>query len=205
VLVGAAEIIDWNHRMQGNGITSKGAEIDWAALMRFKRTFTEPVPTNAEQGFTKAGIVTFHGRARFVDKTTVMVGDDTLEGQHVLIATGAWPAKLGIPGEQHLTRSDEFLELDKLPTRIIFVGGGYISFEFAHIAARAGAQVKILHRGARPLVGFDPDLVDRLAQATRNIGIDLRLETGVEAIEKDGDHFLVHASQKGAKQQFEAT
>ena len=204
MLVGAAEIIDWNKRMQGNGIISEGAEIDWAALMRFKRTFTEPVPISTEQGFAKAGIVTLHGRARFVDKTAVMVADDTLDARHVLIATGAWPAKLGIPGEELLTRSGEFLELDRLPTRIIFVGGGYISFEFAHVAARAGAQVQILHRGARPLVGFDPDLVDRLAQATQDIGIDLRLETGVEAIEKDGDHFIVHASRKGAKQQFEA-
>ena len=190
--------------MQGNGIVSKGTEIDWPALMGFKRKFTEPVPTNTEQGFAEAGIVTFHGRARFIDKTAVMVGDDTLEGQHVLIATGAWPAKLGIPGEELLTRSDEFLELEKLPKRIIFVGGGYISFEFAHVAARAGAQVQILHRGPRPLVGFDPDLVDCLAQATQDVGIDLRLETGVEAIEKERDRFLVHASQKGAKQQFEA-
>lgn len=204
MLVGAAEIIDWNNRMQGNGIVSTGTEIDWAALIRFKRTFTEPVPKGTEQWLAKDGIVTFHGRARFVDKTAVMVGDDTLEARHVLIATGAWPAKLGITGEQHLTRSDEFLELETLPKRIIFVGGGYISFEFAHVAARAGAQVKILHRGARPLVGFDPDLVDRLAQATQNIGIDLRLETGVEGIEKHGDHFLVHALQKSANQQFEA-
>ena len=203
MLVGATEIVDWNNRMQGNGIVSKGTEIDWAALMRFKRTFTEPVPKSTEQWFAKAGIAPFHGRARFVDETAVMVGDDTLESRHVLIATGAWPAKLGIPGEQHLTRSDEFLELEKLPKRIIFVGGGYISFEFAHIAARAGAQVKILHRGAHPLVGFDPDLVTRLAQATRDLGIDLRLDTVVEAIEKDGNQFLVHASQKGAKQQFQ--
>ncbi len=204
MLVGAAEIIDWNNRMQGNGIVSKGAEIDWSALVRFKRTFTEPVPKGTEQSFAKTGIVSFHGRARFVDKTAVSVGDDTLEGRHVLIATGAWPAKLGIPGEQHLTRSDEFLELEKLPKRIIFVGGGYISFEFAHIAARAGAEVKILHRGARPLVGFDPDLVTRLAQATRDLGIDLRLDTVVEAIERDGNQFRVDASEKGAKQQLHA-
>src|SRR6266498_4341139 len=189
--------------MQGNGIVSTDTEIDWAALMRLKRTFTEPVPKSTEQWFVKAGIVTFHGRAHFVDKTAVMVADDTLEARHVLIATGAWPARLGIPGEQFLTRSDEFLELETLPKRIIFVGGGYISFEFAHIAARAGAQVKILHRGARPLVGFDPDLVTRLAQATRDLGIDLRLDTAVEAIEKDGNQFLVHASQRGAKQQFQ--
>ena len=204
MLVGAAEIVDWNNRMQGNGIISKGTEIDWAALMRFKRTFTEPVPKNTEQWFVKAGIAPFHGRARFVDKTAVLVGDDILEARHVLIATGAWPAKLGIRGEELLTRSDEFLELEKLPKRIIFVGGGYISFEFAHVAARAGAQVQILHRGARPLVGFDPDLVTRLAQATQDIGIDLRLDIVVEAIERDGNQFLVHASQKGAKQQFQA-
>src|SRR5437773_5090500 len=92
--------------------------------------------------------------------------------------------RLGIPGEQYLTRSDEFLELETLPKMIIFFGGGYISFEFAHVAARAGAQVKILHRGARPLVGFDPDLVNRLTQATREIGVDLRLDTAVAAIEK---------------------
>src|SRR5439155_3695469 len=78
--------------MQGNGIISKGTEIDWAALMRFKKTFTEPVPKSTEQWFVKAGIVPFHGRARFVDKTAVMVGDDSLEARHVLIATGAWPA-----------------------------------------------------------------------------------------------------------------
>src|SRR5713226_2227082 len=190
--------------MQGNGIVSKGTEIDWAALMRFKRTFTEPVPKSTEQWFAKAGIAPFHGRARFVDKTAVMVGDDILEARHVLIATGAWPAKLGIPGEQHLSRSDEFLELEKLPKRIIFVGGGYISFEFTHIAARAGAQVKILHRGARPLVGFDPDLVGQLLQATQEIGIDVRLNTGVEGVQKDEDHLIVHASREGAKQQFHA-
>lgn len=204
MLVGAAEIVDWNNRMQGNGIISKGTEIDWSALMRFKRTFTEPVPKSTEQWFVKAGIVPFHGPARFVDKTAVMVGDDTLEARYVVIATGAWPAKLGIPGEEFLTRSDEFLDLEKLPGRIVFVGGGYISFEFAHVVARAGAEVKILHRGERPLGGFDPGLVGLLVQTSREIGIDVRLKTAVEGIEKAPGRLVVHASQEGAKQSFEA-
>ncbi|MFB3122018.1 MAG: FAD-dependent oxidoreductase, partial [Candidatus Binatia bacterium] len=126
MLVGAAEVIDWNNRMNGNGITSKGIEIDWPALMRFKRTFTEPVPKGTEQGFAKAGITTFHGRARFVDKTAIRVGSDTLDTRYVIIATGAESAKLAILGEEHLTTSDQFLELEKLPRRIIYVGGGYI-------------------------------------------------------------------------------
>jgi glutathione reductase (NADPH) len=70
----------------------------------------------------------------------------------------------------HFTTSDQFLELEQLPQRIIFVGGGYISFEFAHVSARAGARVTILHRGSCPLEGFDADLVEQLVQATRVMG-----------------------------------
>jgi glutathione reductase (NADPH) len=194
VLVGAAELIDWNYRMTGNGIISKDTRIDWPSLMRFKRTFTEPVPENREKGFAKAGIATFHGRASFTDNDTIKVGDDTLTGRYVLIASGAKPARLNIPGEEFLTTSDQFLELDVLPEKIIFVGGGYISFEFAHIAARAGAKVKILHRSDRPLPGFDPDLVNRLVETSRAIGVDIQLNTAVEAIEKEGEQFVEHTS-----------
>src|SRR5215471_6557810 len=203
VLVGAAELIDWNRRMEGKGVASTAPLIDWSALMRFKRTFTDPVPENQQRGYANAGIATFHGRTRFLDQTTLQVGDDTLSGRFVLIAAGAKPATLKIPGEEYLIKSDQFLELEQLPQRIVFVGGGYISFEFAHVAVRAGAQVRILHRGARPLEGFDPDLVDTLVQATRELGIDVHLNTSVEAIEKETDHFIVSAATEEGDQRFE--
>lgn len=203
VFVGAAEAVDWVRRMAGKGIKGKGMKIDWPALMRFKNTFTGPVPRRREEGFRKAGIATFSGRARFVDRTAVQVGKDTLIGRHVLIATGAHPAPLSIAGEEHLITSDQFLELQKLPSRISFVGGGYISFEFAHVAARAGAKVRILHRGARPLTGFDPDLVATLVRASEVIGIPIQLSTAVEAIEKKGSRFIVHASREGKKLKLE--
>jgi glutathione reductase (NADPH) len=204
VLVGAAELIDWNRRMEGKGVSAESAKIDWQELVRFKKTFTEPVPGNTEKSFAKAGITAFHGRAHFLDKTTLKIGDDTLSARFVHIAAGAKPATLGIPGEEYFTTSTEFLELEKLPERIVFVGGGYIAFEFAHVASRAGAQVQILHRGARPLEGFDPDLVDMLVEATRDLGVDLQLNTSVESIEKDGDRFVVKASAENSKQSFEA-
>lgn len=202
VLVGAAELIDWILRMEGNGVSSKEAKIDWSSLMRFKRTFTDPVPGNREKGYAKAGIAAFHGCTRFLDQTTLQVGDDRLTARFTLIAAGAKPASLGISGEAYFTSSDEFLELEQLPKRIIFVGGGYISFEFAHIAARAGAHVRILHRGVRPLEGFDADLVGQLLQAT--VGVDLRLNTEVKSISKDGDHFAVKTSSENGEQTFEA-
>jgi len=203
VLVGAAEAVDWVQRMKGKGVVAKGIGIDWPALMRFKRSFTNPVSRRREKSFAKAGIAAFHGRARFMDKSAVQVGKETLTARHVLIATGAHPAPLDIPGEEHLTTSDEFLELKRLPRRIVFIGGGYISFEFAHVAARAGAAVGILHRGARPLTGFDPDLVGTLVRASAAIGIRLQLKTAVEAVEKKGGRLVVHASREGKKLKLE--
>src|SRR5215469_1147065 len=147
VLVGAGVLIDAMRRMSSKGIKSDGAHIDWPKLMRFKRTFTDPAPQRTEDGFRKAGIKTFHGTASFTGPNTLQVGTDLLEAKHVLIATGAKPRRLNIPGEELLTTSDQFLELDSLPTRVVFIGGGYISFEFAHLSARAGSQVTILHRG----------------------------------------------------------
>jgi glutathione reductase (NADPH) len=204
VLVGAAELIDWNRRMKGKGVTRNDVEIDWPELMRFKKTFTEPVPESTEKAFSKEGIAAFSGRAHFVDETTLKIGDDILTGRYVHIAAGAKPAILHIPGEEYLTTSTAFLELEKLPKQIVFVGGGYIAFEFAHVAVRAGAEVTILHRGSRPLEGFDPDLVETLAQATRDLGIDLNLNTTVESVEKDGDQFIVTASTTDSRETFEA-
>src|SRR5712692_6793119 len=200
VLVGVSELVDWSHRMQGKGVSAPGLSLNWPDLIRFKRTFTDPVPEQNEQSFEQAGITTRHGRAHFVDRASIQVGEDTLVGRHMVIATGARHAPLGIPGEEHLTTSTQFLELDELPRRIVFVGGGYIAFEFAHIAARAGAQVQVLHRGSRPLKQFDPDLVSMLVQATGELGVEVRVNAQVAAIERRGDALQVHARAGGQEQ-----
>ena len=204
VLVGVSDLVDWSHRMHGKGVSAPALSINWPDLIRFKRTFTDPAPHENEEAFAQAGILTRHGRAHFVDQTMVEVGGETLVGRHVVIAGGARHATLGIRGEDLLTTSTQFLELDRLPRRILFVGGGYIAFEFAHVAARAGAQVRVLHRGSRPLQKFDPDLVAMLVETTKGLGVELGLNTEVAAIERQADHLLVHARTTGQKQAFEA-
>ncbi len=204
VLVGAAEAIDSIRRLDGRGIVPAGVRIDWRGLMAFKRSIIAAVPRNREEGFAKEGIEAFHGRAHFIGPTAIAVGSDELEGRHILVATGAKPADLGIPGREHLITSGQFLELDDLPSSIVFVGGGYISFEFAHVAARAGARVTIVHRGERPLELFDPDLVDLLEARTRALGIALQVRTDVTGIERSRDGFVVHASTGGAARKVES-
>src|SRR6266566_1538697 len=193
VLASMAELVDWSRPTQGKGVSAPSLALNWSDLIHFKRTFTDPVPKRTEQGFAHAGITMRHGRAHFVDRTSVQVDQDILVGRHVVIATGARHATLGIPGEEDLTTSTQVLDLDALPRRIVFVGGGYIAFEFAHIAARAGAQVQVLHRGSRPLEKFDPELVALLVQASRELGIEVQVNRAVTAIERQGDHLLVHA------------
>jgi len=183
--------------MKGKGIHADKLQIDWPELMRFKRSFTEPVPKRREEGFAKAGITAFHDRARFAGPTTLQVREETLEGRYVVIAAGEAPADLKIPGAEYLTTSDQFLELNELPRRILFVGGGYIAFEFAHVAARAGSQVTVLHRGPRPLGLFDPDLVDQLVERTRELGIDVHLGTEAIGIEKSSAQLIVRALASG--------
>jgi glutathione reductase (NADPH) len=193
VLVGAAEIVDWQRRMTGKGIDGD-ISINWHDLMQFKRTFTEPVPDNLENMLKKIGVTTFRGEAQFTGTNTLQVGDDHLTAEHIVIATGTRPRDLGIPGAEFAATSTDFLELEQLPERIVFVGGGYISFEFAHIAARAGARVTIVHRGKRPLDGFDPDLVDMLISASEAVGIGIHLDTEVTAIEQAAGQLRVQTN-----------
>jgi glutathione reductase (NADPH) len=87
---------------------------------------------------------------------------------------------------------------------VAFVGGGFIAFEFAHIAARAGAEATILDRGERPLEAFDADLVGQLVAITRELGVTVHLGTEVTAIDKSGDGLVVHARFGEQDQQLEA-
>jgi glutathione reductase (NADPH) len=202
VLVGAAEVTDWQRRMQGRGIAGDSA-IAWSDLMRFKRTFTDPVPAGREQAFAAAGIATYHGPARFLSPDRLSVADAVLEARHFVIAAGARPRRLGLPGEEHILTSTGFLELDRLPPRIAFVGAGYISFEFAHLVRRAGAEAVVIGRG-RPLRRFEPDLVARLVEHTRSHGIAVHLETEVTAVEPQGGGYRLRVRRDGRADTVEA-
>lgn len=203
ILVGAAEIVARSSQMTGKGIDSVPA-INWADLMAFKKTFTDPIPKNTETKFADEGITSFHGVATFTGATTLRVGENELSAEHVVIAAGARPQPLDIPGEALLIDSTDFLSLPELPTEIVLVGGGYIAFEFANIAARAGASVTIIHRGKRPLEGFDSDVVAFLVKAMEGIGIRIVLNAAVTAIVGKDNALTVHYKQ-GEKEQTVST
>lgn len=203
VLVGIAEAVDASRRLSSSGIAGH-LGIDWPPLAAFKASFTDPVPAARESAFAAEGIEAFHGRARFVGPNALAVEGRRIEGERILIASGARPAPLGFAGEEHLATAEDFLALKELPHRIVMVGGGYIAAEFSHIAARAGADVTVLQRGGRMLTGFDPELVDVLMEKFRAIGVNVETGTEVEAVGPGEKGFRVCARGRGRSVTLEA-
>jgi len=203
ILRRGAEIVDAARLLHGKGIDGNGLAINWADLMKHKSGFTDPVPDNAERGLAAHGVETLHGTAVFTGTNTLEIDGAPFEARQFLIATGAHPRPLEIPGDEHLIDSTDFLNLEPLPERIVFVGGGFVSFEFAHIAARAGARATILDRGARPLKGFDPDLVELLIQRGATAGVEVRRETTVRAVDPHESTFRVDVASGGERDTIE--
>ncbi|MEE4111610.1 MAG: NAD(P)/FAD-dependent oxidoreductase, partial [Desulfobacteraceae bacterium] len=193
------ETVARSRHLSGIGITS-AAVASWRDLRDAKNRFTTRVPDNTVNGLKQAGIDLIEGRARFTDRQSICVDHQHLSARFIVVATGAVPMQLPIDGAQHMVTSSEFLELDRLPRRILFIGGGFISFEFAHFAVRLGpadTRCTILEAGPRPLGPFDGEMVDLLTEASASEGIELLCDVNITTIEKRGGAFSVKTKDDG--------
>ncbi|WP_292389258.1 dihydrolipoyl dehydrogenase family protein [Methanosarcina sp. UBA5] len=197
VLTDIAEVTDSNNRLIGKGVgINTPLKLDWTSLIEFKKTFTEGYSSKTEKHLVEMGIDTYHGRAHFENQNTIVVGEDKLKGEYIFLATGAKPRILNIPGEEYITTSERLMETKKLPEKIIFIGGGYISIEFAHVARRTGAEVTILQRSERILGAFDSDMVNMLIKASEAAGIKILTNKPLISVKKENNGFLVKVQSK---------
>lgn len=189
-LVANAEAVAAAAHLVGSGIVA-APKTDWPALQSLKNDFLEGISEDSFNGYEKAGITPVRGEAFLVDEHTVHVGNVEITADAIVLATGSSPRPLDIPGAELAGTSDTFLELPELPERILFIGGGFISFEFATIAAYAGSIVTMLHRGQRPLKAFDPDAVASLLEATETSGIEFRANETIATLKRKGTHLQI--------------
>jgi glutathione reductase (NADPH) len=188
----ATETVARSRHMMGKGIVQP-AEADWAAVLARKNAFTDPIPAGTRTGLKGSGIDFIEGTAAFQDPDTLVASGQSLKARFFILATGARPMPLTFPGADQLETSTAFLARGHLPPRVVFVGGGFISFEFAHFAARLGpaASTTILEVAPRPLGPFDSEMVDALVEASRSEGINIHTDVKIEAVAKNGSEWVV--------------
>ncbi|KGX91609.1 pyridine nucleotide-disulfide oxidoreductase [Pontibacillus halophilus JSM 076056 = DSM 19796] len=197
VMVGISQLYEQTKNNIGHGINGE-VTLNWKDLKTFKDTFTHPVPESRENMYKEKGIHTYHSKGVLKDSHTVQAGSHTLTGDSIFIATGAKPSGLPIDGAEHLYTSDQFFELEDLPPSIVFIGGGYISMEFAHLARAAGSEVVVFERSPMILSdGFDYDVKTKLKESSEAKGIIIHTETNVTSIKQHDGMYTVEAKKDG--------
>jgi glutathione reductase (NADPH) len=194
----------------GFGWTTKGVSFDWWTLIENKNKEIDRLNQAYIRNLGAAGAELIMGRATLVDKYTVQLASGRkVTAKYILIATGAAPfVPKHLPGHELAITSNEAFDLEKLPRRIVIVGGGYIAVEFAGIFNGLGVETILLYRGEQILRGFDDDLRAHLAAEMKKKGIDIRTRSDVVMIERSGDGVrltLENGERIGASQVMFAT
>ncbi len=127
------------------------------------------------------GVSYVRGNARLEDANTVLVDDGSstrrLRADFILIATGSRPYR---PKDidftdDHIHDSDEILDIHRLPDRLVVLGGGVIGCEYASMFAALGTRVTLVDTRDKLLPFLDDELVTRLVESMRTLGVELRL------------------------------
>ena len=173
----------------GFGWTTDKVTFDWATLIENKDKEIDRLNKAYIRNLEGAGAELILERAVVEDAHTVKLASGAkVTARYILVATGAAPfVPRHLPGHELAITSNEAFHLERLPSRIVIVGGGYIAVEFAGIFSGLGVETILVYRGEQILRGFDEDLRSHLANEMRKKGIEIRLKCDVAKIERSGD------------------
>jgi glutathione reductase (NADPH) len=157
---------------------------DWPRLLANKDREIARLNGVYERVLANAGVSIFHEKAFVKGKNEVLVGGKTVTAKNILVATGSWPQVPEIPGRELAITSNEAFHLQRLPSRALVVGGGYIAVEFASIFNGLGVATTLAYRGAQLLRGFDAELGKRLGEEMGRKGVSVLLKKNPSKIEK---------------------
>jgi len=190
LFVYAAEFAQAFRDAAGFGWTVNDTRFHWPTLRDNKTREIERLNGVYARLLDNAGVERIEGTATLAGPHTVRVGERTISARNILIATGGWPFIPDVPGRELAITSNEVFYLERFPSRVLIVGGGYISVEFAGIFNGLGAKTHLSYRGELFLKGFDRDLRDNLARQMAEQGVDLLFDSHVEGITKNPDGSL---------------
>ncbi len=175
-------------------------EVDMAKMQAWKSGIVGKLTGGVKQLLKAAKTEFIQGQARLAPgrdgRQSVIVnspsgkdGQRTLMAKNVVIATGSRPIE--IPGftcdQQRIIDSTGALALDKVPERLVVIGGGYIGLELGTVYAKLGAKVTVVEALDSVLAGMDRDCVAVVARKLKKMGIEVMTKTKAESWqERDG-------------------
>ena len=163
------------------GFASQPGPLDWQHFAGLRQRYIDTIDQRYAERLPQAGVQLLRQAGRFVAADTIELADgNRLQAAQVVIATGARPRRLALPGFELGMVSDDMFTLAALPRRVAIVGGGYVAVEFAGLLRALGSEVDVLAH-ERLLEGFDEELVQALTRQMEVQGIRLSHHSAVRA------------------------
>ena len=169
-------------------------EIQWNQLMQYKKRIIGAFDPLLGKIFTGMGIDMIKGHGRLADAHTVEAEGREYSAEYIVIGSGARNAKLNITGKEYTHGSTNFLDLDEMPDRIVFIGAGVISMEFAGMALDMGKKVTVIEFAPRALAAYPEKYVSNIIAKMESMGAEFVFGQGVSSVVKTDGGYLVKAS-----------
>lgn len=197
LLVYGAHFSEDFEQARAYGWSAGEAQFDWATLIGNKNREIQRLNGIYRNLLVNSGVTLLEGHARLLDAHSVEVDGQRFSAKHILVATGGWPQVPDIPGKEHAITSNEAFFLERLPRRVLVVGGGYIAVEFASIFNGLGAETTLLYRRDLFLRGFDRSVREHLRDELGKKGLDLQFNSDIARIDKQADGSLAATLKDG--------
>jgi pyruvate/2-oxoglutarate dehydrogenase complex dihydrolipoamide dehydrogenase (E3) component len=208
-LIASAYAAHIARRAADYGVTIAGAvKVDMKAVKARKDAVVAPSRNGVERSLkTLAGCSVYEGHGRFVAEKKVVVNGLELTADRIFINVGARATILPIPGLDrvpYLTNSS-MMDIDFLPPHLVILGGSYIGLEFGQAYRRFGSEVTVIELGPRLIAREDADVSQAVANFLKDEGIDVRLDSKVIGVEKQGNAIGVKIESAGETSQVVGT
>lgn len=200
----AAQLAQAQQRAVDYGFDSKPGALDWAAFRRLRDDYIDNIEKRYRQRLHEQDITVINQAGHFVSADTVELADGSrLRAPHVVIATGARPRELSVPGFELGMVSDDMFLIDALPRRIAIAGSGYVAVEFAGLLRALGAEVDLLVRDA-VLGSFDAALVETLMERMKAQGVRIIEDTEVTGVRREHQDLTLDSGNGGTYGPYDA-
>jgi dihydrolipoamide dehydrogenase len=182
-LLHSAEVADVTRESAKYGVTADFHGVDIAAVTKYR----EEIVASKFKGLTglikQRGITVIAGEGKLVSPTTVQVGDDTITGKNVILASGSYSRSLpGLELGGRVITSEQALELDFIPKTVAVLGGGVIGVEFSSVWKSFGADVTIIEALPHLVPNEDESISKQFERAFRKRGIKFHLGTRFQGV-----------------------